>query len=324
MALSKAMEPAPSPSQTQLPKSLPPPTDGVPLGYIYGAAGAALFSTKAIIIKLAYAEAIGAEALLALRLGLALPIYLVIAGLSLRNRCRRGDDLPSARLVVQSALIGVLGFWLASYADFLGLRFITAQFERLILFTHPLFVVLLGALFFNQRVRTRTLLAFAVSYFGLALIFTENFSLGGENVVAGSALVLTAALAFALYQLLAKEAITKVGASLFTCIAMLGATLAALLVFVAVEEVNAIFVGPRLLLYGVLIAIFATVLPSFLLSEALHRISAQANGIIGTLSPLVTIILAALILGESMTLVGLTGTAFVLGGVGWFTLARKS
>jgi drug/metabolite transporter (DMT)-like permease len=315
-------EPA-SPLPT-LPQQSPPASDEVLLGYLYAAAGAALFSTKAIIIKLAYAETISTETLLALRMGLALPVYLVTGALSLRDRSRRNGDLPPTRLVFQSALIGALGYWLASYADFLGLQYITAQVERLILFTYPLFVVLFGAMFFRHSIRAHTLLAFAVSYLGLALIFSENFSLEGEDVAIGSAFVLAAAMAFALYQLLAKEAIAKVGPRLFTCIAMLGATLGAFVQFFVVEEVAAILVSPRLFLYGILIAIFATVLPSFFLSEALHRISAQANGIIGTLSPLVTIILAALILGESVTLVGIAGTALVLGGVGWFTLTKKS
>lgn len=318
------MEAEPESPLPALPQESPPESDGISLGYLYAAIGAALFSTKAIIIKLAYAETISAETLLALRLGLALPVYLVIGALSLRHRSRRNGDLPPMRLVFQSALIGVLGFWLASYADFLGLQYITAQFERLILFTHPLFVVLLGAMFFRQSIRAHTLLAFAVSYSGLALIFSENFSLEGEDVVVGSALVLAAAIAFALYQLLAKEAIAKVGPRLFTCIAMLGATLAAFIQFLVTEEAAAILVSPKLFLYGIFIAIFATVVPSFFLSEALHRISAQANGIIGTLSPLVTIILAALILGEAITPIGLAGTALVLGGVGWFTLTTRS
>jgi len=314
------MEPEPRSPPPSLPQKSPPALDGVPLGYLYAAAGAALFSTKAILIKLAYAETISVETLLALRMGLALPFYLMIGAFSLRDRSRSHGELPSAKLVFQSALIGALGYWFASYMDFLGLQYITAQFERLILFTYPLFIVLLGAMFFGQSIRPQAVLAFAISYFGLALIFTENFSLEGEEVILGSAFVLAAALAFALYQLLAKEAIAKVGPRLFTCIAMLGASGAAFLQFFAVEEAAAILVSPTLFLYGILIALFATVLPSFFLSEALHRISAQANGIIGTLSPLVTIILAAVILGERITTLGIAGAVLVLGGVGWFTL----
>jgi drug/metabolite transporter (DMT)-like permease len=142
----------------QLPQQSSSQSDGVQLGYLYAAAGAVLFSTKAIIIKLAYAETISAESLLTLRLGLALPVYLVVGGLALRHRSRRGHDLPPARFVIQSALVGALGFWFASYMDFLGLQYISAQFERLILFTYPLFVVLFGAAFsanLSGRIRSR-------------------------------------------------------------------------------------------------------------------------------------------------------------------------
>nr|TFG55445.1 MAG: DMT family transporter [Hyphomicrobiales bacterium] len=317
------MESEPTSPLPTLPQGAPPKSDSVSLGYLYAAAGAALFSTKAILIKLAYAESIGTETLLALRMGLALPFYLAIGALSLRDRSKRKSAWPPTKLIVQSAVIGALGYWLASYADFLGLQYITAQFERLILFTYPLFVVLFGAMFFGQSVRAHMLLAFALSYAGLALIFTENFSLQGEDAVIGSACVLAAAIAFALYQLLAREVIAKMGPRLFTCIAMLGASIAAFLQFFLVEDASAILVGPTLLYYGLLIAVFATVLPSFFLSEALHRISAQASGIIGTLSPLVTILLAAAILREPVTWIGMAGTLLVLGSVGWFTLSKK-
>jgi drug/metabolite transporter (DMT)-like permease len=295
----------------------------VALGYLFAAIGATLFSTKAIIIKLAYAETIDAETLLALRMALSLPFYLIIGAVSLTDRFRHSREFPSLKLVTYSALVGALGYWFASYTDFIGLVYISAQFERLILFTYPLFVVLLGAMFFGHRVRSRTLFAFGVSYLGLALIFSESFAFEGENVAVGSAFVILAAISFALYQLLAKGLISKVGPRLFTCIAMIGATVGAFMQFLVTHDAVAILVGPTLLIYGVLIAIFSTVLPSFFLSEALHRISAQANGVIGTLSPLVTIILAALILGERMTPIGAIGAALVLSGVGWFTVSEK-
>lgn len=297
---------------------------GVSLGYVFAALGAAMFSTKAIFVKLAYGETIDAETLLALRMALALPFYLGIGALSLTDRFRHERNLPSFGLVLRSGLVGALGYWFASYTDFIGLVYISAQFERLILFTYPLFVVLLGAMFFGQNVRKKALIAFAVSYLGIALIFAEKFSFEGDNVAIGTMFVLLAAISFALYQLLAKGLIARVGPRLFTCIAMTGATLGAFVQFLIGHDVTAILVGPTLFTYGVLIAIFATVLPSFFLSEALHRITAQANGIIGTLSPLFTIILAAIVLGENLTLVGMTGAALVLGGVGWFTLSGRS
>ncbi len=292
-------------------------------GYVLAALGAALFSTKGVIIKLAYDAGIGTETLLALRMGLSVPFFIGIGMLSVRDRIATGQKLPSAQLAAKAALVGVLGYWFASYVDFLGLVYISAQFERLILFTYPAFVVLFGALFFGQALRAATLLGVAVSYAGLALIFATKLGTLGADVAAGAGLVLAAAIAFALYQLLAKGLIGLIGPRLFTCIAMSAAAAAALAQFALVEPLASLVVTPKLLAYALFLAIGATVLPSFLLNAALQKISAQANATIGTLSPIVTILLAVAILGEPFGWVDAAGTVLVLAGVGWFTLADR-
>lgn len=304
-------------------KAGPAPSPGPWFGYACAALAALLFSTKGIIIKLAYAEGTNAETLLALRMVFALPIYLAIGALDIGQRRRGGAALPEARLVLRAGLVGLLGYWIASYTDFLGLEYISAQFERLILFTYPAFVVLFGALFFGQAMRARPLVGIGISYAGLLLIFGTKLSTVGSEIAAGAGLVLTAAIAFALYQLLAKQTIARLGPRLFTCIAMSFAAAAALLQFALVEPWAKLLVAPKLLAYGVLLAIGATVLPSFLLSASLGRISAQANATIGTLSPVVTVLLAVMILGEELTGIDVAGTALVIAGVGWFTFADR-
>jgi drug/metabolite transporter (DMT)-like permease len=293
------------------------------VGYMLAALGAALFSTKGVVIKLAYEEGIGTETLLALRMALSVPFYAAIGLLAVRDSLRKGIALPGGDLVVRTALVGVLGYWFASYVDFLGLVYISAQFERLILFTYPAFVVLFGALFFGQPIRARTLLGVAISYAGLLLIFATKLDTVGPDVAKGAALVLAAAIAFALYQLFAKGLIGRVGARLFTCIAMSAAAAAALAQFALVEPLASLAVSPKLMAISLFLAIGATVLPSFLLNAALQRISAQANATIGTLSPVVTILLAVAILGEPFGWIDAAGTALVLAGVGWFTLADR-
>jgi drug/metabolite transporter (DMT)-like permease len=295
----------------------------VMVGYVFAAIGAVLFSAKGIIVKLAYAEGIDAETLLALRMLLSLPIYFVIGGLSVRDRFRRGASLPASPLMIQAALIGALGYWFASYMDFRGLALISAQFERLILFTYPLFVVVLGALFFKQPIVRRVLLAFGLSYAGLALIFTAKVQTMGADASLGAAFVTASALAFALYQLLAKQVIGKIGPRLFTCIAMSAAGAAAIVQFLLLEPLSALVVTPLVLGYGVMLAIGSTVIPSFFLNAALQRITPQANATIGMLSPVATIIMAIFILGEVLTLRDTIGTALVLGGIGWFTLGGR-
>jgi drug/metabolite transporter (DMT)-like permease len=82
-------------------------------------------------------------------------------------------------------------------------------------------------------------------------------------------------------------------------------------------------VTPHVWGVSVYLAIGATVLPSFFLSAALHRISAQANSTIATLSPVMTIVLAVVILGEPLTATGVVGALLVLAGVAWFTLSDR-
>ncbi|MCR4282993.1 MAG: DMT family transporter, partial [Bauldia sp.] len=128
-------------------------------------------------------------------------------------------------------VVGLLGYWVSSYLDFLGLEYISAQVERLILFTYPLFVVIFGALLFGQRVSRRAVIAVGISYLGLIVIFGQNALTGGRAGVIGGLLVLAAAIVFAFYQLFAKNLIGVIGPRLFTCIAMSGAAAGALVQF---------------------------------------------------------------------------------------------
>jgi drug/metabolite transporter (DMT)-like permease len=292
-------------------------------GYALAATGAFLFASKGIIIKLAYAEGIDVTTLLALRTGLALPFYLAVGAFAIGARLRRGTPLPSRALVVRSALVGILGYWLASYLDFLGLVYISAQYERLILYTYPGFVILFGALFFRQPIRRRAMLAFGFSYLGLVIIFATKFGERGSAVAIGTALVLGSAIAFALYQLFAKNLIDAVGAALFTCIAMSAATASFFVQFALTRPMSGLNVEPYLFVLCLALAIGATVMPTFLMSAALQRISAQANATIGTLSPVMTIVLAVIVLGERITPIDIVGTAMVIGGVGWFALGDR-
>jgi hypothetical protein len=125
------------------------------MGYMLGGLGSILFATKSIAIKLAYAEGVDTETLLALRMLLSLPFYLVIGFVSLRGRQAGGAEPLGRGLIVKAGLVGILSYWFASYTDFLGLNYISAQLERLILFTYPLFTVLFGAVLLPARAPPR-------------------------------------------------------------------------------------------------------------------------------------------------------------------------
>jgi drug/metabolite transporter (DMT)-like permease len=301
----------------------PRPRGYTEIGYVFAAIGAFLFATKGIAIKLAYEGPVDATTLLAARMLLSVPVYVVIGVFAARSQMRAGASLPSLPAMARAALVGALGYWVASYVDFLGLEYISAQFERLILFTYPLFVVMFGAAFFGLPVRWRAVGAFGISYLGLAVIFIEKTGDPGSQVALGAGLVLVGAICFALYQLLAKASIAAMGPRLFTCISMIGAGIGCLGQFLVTHPVADLAMTPRVWQISVYLAIGATVLPSFFQNAALHRVSAQANSTIATLSPVITVVLAVLVLGEPLTLTDVVGTALVLGGVASFTLADR-
>ncbi|WP_051960799.1 DMT family transporter [Devosia riboflavina] len=297
---------APSPAQTQ------PKIDM--LGYGLAFAGAALFSTKGIFIKLAFAQGVSVEATLALRMMMALPIYLVIlAMLLLRNPKLRGLMTPGRLLGAMG--VGALGYYLSSYLDFAGLNFVSAQYERLVLFTYPFFVLLFGVWFFGDRMNWKLVPAMLLSYSGLMVIFAWNLSVEPDGLVAGTLFVLGSALTFAFYQHLAKRQMLVLGTMLFTCVGMSTAAVLAIGQSLVVDgpDTYAAFT-PNIWAIGLMLGIFGTVLPSFLLNGGIARIGARATSSTASFGPIVTIALAVFVLGEAFTWIHALGTGLVLLG----------
>ena len=289
------------------------------MGYVLTAVGATLFSTKAIFIKLAFREEVNASLMLAWRMIFSTPVFVSVGiWVLLRNR-REGKSLPDARTFALAALTGFLGYGMSAYFDFKGLEYISAQLERLVLFTYPLFVMFLGALWFKQRITRYGIIACVITYAGLAIVFGVDLPNGGWTTVIGTAFVLACALTFAVNQLLAKSLISSLGSIAFTAISMTAGGISCLLLH---QTIDGNFAASTPFLWQALgCAIFATVLPIFCINGALARVSAQSVAMISTLSPIVTIALAVWILDEPFTLADAIGSALVLAGVGYYTWA---
>ena len=297
-------------------------------GYLLAMGGAFLFASKGIWIKLAYNYHIDAAALMAVRLTLATPFFIVFGLLTWWHRRRTGrDDLP--RLVDRPGLylkalgVGILGYWLAAYTDFASLETLSPQFERLILFTYPLFVILLGAVFFKQAMRPTALWAFLIAYVGLGFVFLTDLKAHGSAIAVGALWCTVSSVAFASYLLLAKPMIARLGASLFTSWAMTGAAIAMGVHFFCVHRLSDIHMSKDLLVLCVGLAIGATVLPSYLTNFALGRISSQANAIISFINPIFTLILSAVVLRQAISVADIIGTGLVITGVGLYTWLDK-
>lgn len=289
-------------------------------GYAYAGAGALLFATKGIFIKLAYAEGVDTATLLALRMAIALPFFLIVGIWVYRRRSASGR--PGGRLFLAAALTGMLGYWWSSWLDFEGLHYLTAQFERLILFTYPFFTFLFASLLFRRPVHRHAVVGALIAYVGLALVALATPSMQGDGLWLGIGLVLAAAICFGLYQVLAREQIVRIGSDLYTAIAMTGAALAIFVQFAVSGHGIGDFAGlsDRALLIGLALAIFGTVLPAFAMAVGLARIGAQGTAVIGAVSPVFTILLAVSLLGEPFSLLDACGALLVMAGVGYYTL----
>jgi drug/metabolite transporter (DMT)-like permease len=287
-----------------------------PTGILLALTGAFLYSWKPLLVKLLLAKGVDVETQLALRMLLSLPFYLGFAAYAYRGRVLRKEatdlGLP---LVSQTLFGGVLGYYLSPYLDFLGLKMITASFERLLLFTYPTLVAVLGWLFFRERITPALLASLALTYAGLAVVFVKDLNSFGPQVVTGTVLVLTCSVTYALYVLLSKRPIARMGAPLFTSLSMLSGC--ALLVgqFAVTHPWADLLVPWPAFWLALAMAIGSTVVPSFLMSEAIARIGPSSASVTGGAGPLMTTLLAVWLLGEPLTPWHTAGIALVIGGV---------
>lgn len=288
-------------------------------GYLLVAAGSALFSSKAIFIKLAYLERFDSLLILAWRMAFALPIFLVVGALELAKRRRQQQPLPDTKSVLGAIGIGFIGYYLAMVLDFTGLLYVSAQLERLALFTYPIFLIFIGAAFFGMKLTRWTLAAAAITYAGLAFVFISDFAGGGSNVVLGTALVLGSAVSFAVYQLAAKAYIGRMGPTLFTSVALSAAAVITLVHVSVMRGGLDTSMSTHYFMLAAATGILATVVPSFFVNAGMARIGATSTAMISNVSPLLTIFFAVIILGEAFTWPHAVGTALVVGGVGFHT-----
>jgi drug/metabolite transporter (DMT)-like permease len=212
--------------------------------------------------------------------------------------------------------LGLVGYYLSSFLDFLGLQYISAGLERLILFLYPTMTVLLAALIYRCRVGRRVIAALALCYAGIALVFLHDMGIKqGGSVVLGATLVFGSTLSYSVYLVGAGHAIARIGALRFTAYAMVVASAACLLQFFITHPLSALALPVRVYELSFAMAIFSTVLPVFLLSYAIRRIGSGSASLIGSIGPVSTIFMAYAILDESLSLLQMVGSTLVLAGV---------
>lgn len=282
-------------------------------GVLLAAGGAVLFSTKAVLVKLAYAYPLSPITLLTLRMAFAMPAFLIAA-----IRCG-GNGSFSRSDLARAMLFGLIGYHGASFLDFAGLERISASVERLILYTYPAMVVLLSAFAFKRPVAGREAAALGLTYGGVSLVVADDMPnlQATPGWITGALLVLSSAFAYAIYLIGSQRLIPRLGATRYTAMAMLAAIGGVALHFLlsrAWAELSRLPIA--IYAYGAALGLFATVLPSFMTSAAIARIGAAKTAIIGAVGPVATLILAWALLGEPVSVAQIVGTIVVIYGVG--------
>lgn len=272
--------------------------------------GAVLFSTKAILAKLLYRYHIDAVTLIAFRMLFSLPVFAGVAIWQMRI----GAPLSNGdrwRLVG----LGLIGYYLSSFLDFLGLQYITVGLERLLLFLTPTFVLLMTTVFLKRHISRRQWLALFISYFGIVLVFVHDLRGGASNVALGSLLVLGSASAYAVYLLFTGEMVQRLGSLRLVSYAMCVSSAACIGQFFILRPAAGLIQPMPVYWLSLANGIFCTVMPVFMTMAAVQRIGAGVASQAGMIGPVSTLFLGALVLGEPVTAWQLAGTALVLAGI---------
>lgn len=278
--------------------------------------GAILFSAKAIVVKFTYRYGIDAVTLIAFRMLFAMPFFAAVAWHQSRRAARGEIVVMTFKERVQVCLLGLLGYYLSSFLDFLGLRYITASLERLILFLSPSLVVLLSAFWFKRPIERRQWMAMLLSYAGVVLVFAHDLSFGGgSEVLLGSLFVFGSAASYSVYLICSGELIKRVGPTRLVAYAMLVSCVACIIQFFVVHPASMLIQPAGVYGYSLIHATLNTVVPVFMLMWAVSLIGAPTASLLGMVGPVSVLFLAAWFLDEPITVWQMAGTALVLAGV---------
>jgi drug/metabolite transporter (DMT)-like permease len=283
-------------------------------GLLLAVAGAMAFSGKAIIVKLSYLYGVDAVTVIMYRMLFALPFFIAMGLWAERQAMARENPL-TRRDVIDIVGLGFVGYYLSSYLDFLGLQYITASLERLILYLNPTLVMLLGWVLYKKPIRPIRILAMGVSYCGVLLVFAHELTLSGANVALGGVLILASAISYAVYLLYSGELVKRIGSLRLVGWATSVACVCCIAQFLLLRPLSAAAVPVEVLWLGVLNAVVCTVAPVLMVMMAIERIGAALTAQTGMIGPMSTIALGVLLLDEPLNLWIGVGTLLVLSGV---------
>lgn len=270
-----------------------------------------MFSSKSLFIKFAYEYHVDTLTLLAIRMGFAMPVYFFIAIISERMHQNRIDYRQWAVI----SLLGITGYYIASYLDMAGLHYLSIGLERMILYTYPTFVLLISVIFLRQKISIIEIAGLVIAYAGLLVMFSQDMIEGNVDIITGALLVLFSGMALAIFITGSHYHIRAVGSVRFTSYAMMAAASAVFLHYLLSGDVEIFRQQPSVYVWGFVLSVVSTIVPSFMLAYGTRQLGARKVALVGVAGPVATVSFGSLFLGESMTALQVAGTLTVLASV---------
>ena len=271
--------------------------------------GAVLFSGKAVIIKYAYRYDVSPEALLALRMLLALPMFWCVYWFFSRNN--KKSPLSKTDYLKLIGL-GFIGYFFSSYLDFLGLQYISVGLERILLYLTPTIVILISYFFMQKRITRLQWYAMVIGYLGIMLVFLQDVGTKGDSAWLGALLVFGSTCMYAAYLISAGEMVNRIGSMrLVTYATSVSAIFSA--IQIGFHQPSALFTQlPQVYWLSLVNASICTVIPMFLIMLAIQRVGSSVTAQAGILGPLATVFMGWYFLDETMSLMQIFGMALVV------------
>lgn len=291
-------------------------------GVIFTVIGAAGFSAKAILAKLCYRYGITGFATLTLRMAFALPMYVGIFWWYYRKQPVT-THAGFRKDWVSIAIVGLFGYYLASWFDFVGLEYVTAGFERLLLFIYPTLVLLISLFWLKTKAGKREIAALLITYVGIGISYRNETSLSGNSVHIGAIYIIFAAVTYAVYLVATERLARHYSPLMFTSFAIIISAIAILIHGLVAREKITGFPW-EVYVYTLAMAVFCTVLPSLFVAQGIAMIGSNRAAILSTLGPVMTIYMAFAVLGEEISTAQTIGTLCVLAGIALLTIKKRA
>ena len=250
-------------------------------------------STKSIWAKLIYLDSLSPVNVLACRAVLSLPFFLI-------PMIRFDWNSVNKSKVFKYSFFGAILYLSSSIADFIGLLYISASLERAVLFTFPIYVFLLSSDL--SRITFSKVVLIVSTVLGLAIMFNPTVDNHLIDTLIGISLVLLSAIFWALFIIYSKRAVSNISPTIFTSTYMCITTVLLLLGFIIDSKNFTTFstLQTHTMIYLVFLAIFCSIIPSYLMSFGLKKINASLAAVISAMGPIVTLGLDVVILNHNL------------------------